>query len=93
MKDSIFSDVSIANFYNSLSNSSTITQEEIAEIRKCDWDGKDHMLYVIFLNNGEKYFCIVDKKYTTYCKKIESKNDYLETLQSIKVESGWYYGQ
>lgn len=92
VKDSIFPEVSTENFYNSLSKTSTITQEEVANIQKCDWDGKDHMLYVIFLNSGEKYFCIFDKKYNTYCRKIESNNYYLETLQSIKAESGWYYG-
>ena len=91
VKDSPFSDFSDKKFYASLEEDCDINQEEILSVKYSDWDGEKHAMYLITLNSGDKYFCIVDTDYNTYTDKIENAYDFVEIIQELKHESNWHY--
>lgn len=92
VNDRPFSSFSTDKFYLSLLDNHAITRDSVVSVTYCDWDNKNQVLYLLNLNDEEKYFCIVDEEYNTFVTKIENEYDLANEIIDLKHQSNWSCG-
>ena len=90
--DSIFdnSRFDYETFYESLQKNYQISRDEVKFRIKCDSNRTNCDLFLLVLNNDDKYFCIVDSSFNAFCTKIDNVYDFREALIDLKRNSNWY---
>lgn len=92
ISDSPFEKFDDERFYSSLQRTHGIAEDAIRSVGFCDEDGGSNAVYFINLQNGEKYFCIVDAEYNTYVSKIKDPYNVSNEIINLKRLSNWSYG-